>query len=64
MCRVKAILERYDNGDAEQLRVIADDRTRNVEMIARSLRVFDPELIGSDIRKHQHGTCDCNGWID
>ena len=63
-CRIRAILDGLWNGDREQVDLIVADRTRNVELIARSLHSLDGELTGSDVRRHQLATCDCNGWID
>lgn len=65
-CPVRRFLdESVTNGDRAQFEVLLDDRTRHVEHLARSIQQLTPEPItGTDVLKHRHHTCDCNGWVD
>lgn len=63
-CPVAAFLDRYDNGDREQLAVVLNDRTRNVELIVRGFHEYNPGFNGAELRKHQQHTCPCFGWVD
>lgn len=63
-CPVQAFLDRYDNGDREQLEIALADRTRNPYLIARGFDNIDGRMTGNDILKHQHRTCPCGGWTD
>ncbi len=65
-CPVARFLEHFTNGDRAQFEIVANDRTRNPHLIAKSLALVDnaPPVTGTDLLKHQHETCDCFGFVD
>lgn len=61
MCRISELIDRYWNGDKDQLRMIVHDPTRNPWAIAMSLQRVDggEGITGHDVQNHRHRKCDC-----
>lgn len=65
-CPIRRFLdEAVHNGDRAQFEVLLLDPTRHVEHLARSIAQLAPEPVtGTDVLRHRHRTCDCQGWED